>query len=76
MARGWSVEGCGGRRGPGGHIGIRAQLCTIATTVAADTLFYNVTAFNMFNGFITNQEHDVIPVLIYCETGKMPSVPK
>ncbi len=36
--------------------------CTIATTVVDDSLFYNVTAFN---GFIINQEHDVIPVLIY-----------
>ena len=36
-------------------------LCAIATTVVDDTLFYNVTAFN---GFIINQEHDAIAVLI------------
>ena len=39
-------------------------LCTIATTGVDDTLFYNVTAFNAFT---INQEHDVFPVLVYCE---------
>ncbi len=50
-------------------------LCTIATTVVDDTLLYNVTAFN---GFIINQEHDGIPVLIYmymyCETAKCSKI--
>ena len=63
-SRGLGVEGVEGDIYP---VGIRAQLCnvTIATSVAADTLFYNVTAFNMCNDFIINQEHDVIAVLIY-----------
>ncbi len=35
--------------------------------VVDNTLIYNVTAFN---GFIINQEHDIISVLIYCGTDK------
>ena len=34
-------------------------------------LFYNVTAFN---GFIVNQELDVIPLLIYCEIDKCSKI--
>ncbi len=43
-------------------------LLTIATTVVDDTVVNYVTAFN---GFIISQEHDVILVLIYCETTKV-----
>ena len=39
--------------------------------VVDHTLFYNVTAFN---GFIINQEHDAIPVLICCETIKCSEI--
>ena len=46
-------------------------LCTIATSVVGNTLFYNVT---VFIGFLINQEHDIISVLIYCGTDKCSKI--